>query len=182
MAWLPAGCDRTPPPDRSRQREQQVVPAPTTPPQYSFARGVREAQPEVAAFVRTFLETCLAGDYTGYRKLVSRAREPESKQRFQAVYYAIRAVTVESIEPVELRDVPQPAYLVISAVDFNPDREVALRGGNRRIAMIVFREEGEWRMVPAPSELQPVDEAPSTSSAPASIPPAEYPWDQDGDY
>lgn len=180
---MPA-CDRPAPGDRSKAREKETVAPPATPPQYTFAAGVRDAQPEVAAFVRTFLETCLAGDYTGYRKLVSRAREPESKERFQTVYYAIRTVIVESIEPIELRDVPRPTYLVISALDFDPDRKVALRGGKSRIAMLVFREEGDWRMVPAPSELQPQETAATaTSSAPADTQPAAaYPWDEDGDY
>ena len=181
LLWLPA-CDRpVTPGEYSKEKQREIIPSPPTPPKYSFAPGVVESQPEVAAFVRSFLETCLAGDYTGYRRLVSRLGQPESKERFQAVYYAIRTVVVESISPIETREAPQPAYLVVSAVDFNPERKVALRSGNRRIAMIVFPEDGEWRMLPAPSELQPQDR-PTTTSAPAELPAADYPWDQDGDY
>jgi hypothetical protein len=180
---LAAACDQPAAPgDSSKEKQREVVKPPSTPPQYSFAPGVRDAHPEVAAFVRTFLETCLAGDYTGYRKLVSRLGKPESKDRFQAVYYAIRSVTVESIEPIEVREAPQPAYRVVSAIDFNPDRKVALRGGNRSIAMIVFQEDGEWRMLPAPSDLQPQGHPAATASAPAELPAPDMPWDQDGDY
>lgn len=178
-----AGCDNAAPPkQRSEARERQVVAPPAEPPRYQFAANLEARQPEVSAFVRHFMETCLAGDYSGYRKLVSRRAEPESKERFAAVYFAIRTVTVESIEPIAYRDLPQPAYLVVNAVDLHPDRRLAIRGVNRRFAIVVFREGSEWRMAPAPSELQPPDEdaAASRPASTAALP--EYPWDEDGDY
>ncbi len=182
-AGLIVGCDNAAPPkNRSEARERQIVAPPVEPPRYQFAAHLEARQPEVSAFVRHFMETCLAGDYSGYRKLVSRGAEPESKERFQAVYHAIRSVTIESIEPIEYRDIPQPAYLVINAVDLHADRPVAIRGVNRRFAIVVFREESEWRMVPAPSDLQPPDDAEATTRPATTAAPPDYPWDEDGDY
>jgi hypothetical protein len=180
---LPA-CDRGDTPIPSEPEQKETVPAPPMEqrPTYKFMPGLREEHPEVCGFVREFLETCLAGNYEDYRKLVSRAANPESKERFQAIYYAIKSVTVETIEAVELPGLPAAAYRVVSTVDFHPDRKVSLRAGaNRDIAILVFKEEGRWRMVPAPAELQPEEEHPATTSAPTTSAP-HYPWDEDGDY
>ena len=79
--------------------------------------------------------------------------------------------------------IPPPAYLVISAVEFLPNQQVALRrGDNSRVAILVFEEEGELRMTLAPTELQPEpdDEDTAISTGPTSAP--SYPWEQDGDY
>jgi len=180
---LPA-CDRgdTPIPTESEQKETVPILPEKQRPTYKFMPGLREEHPEVCGFVREFLETCLAGNYEDYRKLVSRAVSPESKERFQAIYYAIKSVTVETIEAVELAELPAAAYRVVSTVDFHPDRKVTLRvGANRDIAILVFKEEGRWRMVPAPAELQPEEKRPATTSAPSTSAP-HYPWDEDGDY
>lgn len=180
---LPA-CERGDTPIPTEAEEGDPVPALPAEqrPTYKFMPGLREEHPEVSGFVREFLETCLAGNYEDYRKLVSRSANPESKERFQAIYYAIKSVTVETIEAVELPGLPPPAYLVVSVVDFHPDRKVSVRAGaNREIAILVFKEDERWRMVPAPAELQPVEQLPATTSAPTTSAP-HYPWDEDGDY
>jgi hypothetical protein len=178
------GCDRSEPPvpTTAEQRDTIAPPPDEQRPMYTFAPGLREDYPAVCGFVKEFLETCLVGDYEGYRKLVSRSVNPESKERFQAIYYAIKSVVVETIEPLEVREVPSPAYSVIATVDFHPERKVSLRAGqNRDIAILVFQERGQWRMMPAPAELQPGHKQPTTTSAPTASAP-HYPWDEDGDY
>lgn len=151
-------------------------------PAYTIPRPLLNEHAEVGRFVIHFLETCYAGDYQGYRNLVGRAFNPESEERFKAIYEAIESVVVDSIEPVRVPEVPPPAYLVISSVTFDPEHKVALRRPNRKLAMLVFREEDEWRMAPAPPQLQPQEEfepSAATSSAPAE-PETHYPWDADG--
>ncbi|MFO0837485.1 MAG: hypothetical protein U1D55_03095 [Phycisphaerae bacterium] len=181
IALLPA-CDQGPPPGTSSFGENQPVAPPATLPTYSFAPGLAEKHADVAAFIRTFLETCLAGDYSGYRRLVSRSRTPQSKERFQAIYHGLSRVEVEAIEETTLPDAGTPAFRVISTVHVTGERaRAALRGDARRIAIVVFLEDGKWVMLPAPSKLQPVDEAQDSTSQPAEIGP-EYPWDQHGDY
>ncbi len=184
MGGVQPACDRgdTPIPSESEQKETVPAPPEEQRPTYKFMPGLREEYPEVCGFVKEFLETCLVGNYEDYRKLVSRSANPESKERFQAIYYAIKSVTVETIEAVELPELPPAAYRVVSTVDFHPDRKVTLRAGaNRDIAILVFKEDGRWRMVPAPAELQPEEKRPTTTSAPSTSAP-HYPWDEDGDY
>lgn len=176
--------------DRGKDSAQNVPPAGTadqverrTPkPDYTFVAGLEEQHPEVTGFLRHFLETCLAGDYTGYRRLVSRAADPESRARFETILNSLRSLTVEAIEEVDLPAGPSPAYLVTSKVDFLPHRKVALRrGSNSRVAILVLEEDGELRMTLAPSELQPGDEEEELTSGPTTSAPS-YPWQEDGDY
>ncbi|MGE0479176.1 MAG: hypothetical protein AB7Q17_01770 [Phycisphaerae bacterium] len=182
------GCKRNaqtgaPPNATASQQEQQFIPAPAEPPAYSFAPGVRESQREIAGFVQQFLEVCLAGDYTGYRRLASRSREPETKERFQAIYHAMRNVVVEQIEEVELREIPGPAYRVVASIELDPQAKVALRGSQRQIALLIIHEGGDWRMLPAPASLQPPKAGePQPPEEPEDPPAPDYPWDEDGDY
>ncbi len=187
------GCERKPKPASATSGPgttavSDTVALPAVKPEYSFAPGVMESQPEIAAFVRQFLETALVGDYAGYRRLVARSvgrGDPEPRARFEKVLGALRKLEIESIEPVEVRSVPGPAYLVISQADVDPKQGVALRGGaNRRVAILVVQEEGEWRMAPAPADLQPRDMPVATTgeaTQPAETAPS-YAWDKDVDY
>jgi len=191
MAWLvavlvcaAAGCERGNPPARrapTTQAQDQVEPL-TPKPEYAFAPGLEEQYPQVVGFLRRFMETSLAGDYAGYRRMVSRLADPESRARFENILNSLRTLTIESIEEIELPEVSPPAYRVVSQVEFLPNRKVALRrGDNSRIAILVFEEEGELRMAPAPSEHQPAAEESGPASGPAATAPS-YPWDANGDY
>jgi hypothetical protein len=194
MAWLvavlacaTAGCERGSSPAQRKsttQAQDQVEPL-TPKPEYVFAPGLEEQYPQVVGFLRRFMETSLAGDYAGYRRMVSRLADPESRARFENILNSLRTLTIESIEEVDLATgatESPPAYRVVSRVEFLPHRKVALRrGDNSRIAILVFEEEGELRMAPAPAEHQPADEESGPASGPATTAPS-YPWDADADY
>lgn len=185
-----AGCDRDANSSSAArtqsaiQQEKVRVPAPTTQPTYRFAAGLREKYRAQTQFVQQFLETCLAGDYSSYRQMVSRLREPETRERFAAMYHGVRSVVVESLEPIELRDVPPPAYRVITAVELDPQARVAVRGSERRVAILIFQENGAWRMLPAPAALQPGHERRENDEELVSQSTSQpsYPWDESGDY
>lgn len=151
-------------------------------PTLTFPVELRTPHPQVSAFLDEFLNTCLAGDYVGYRRLVSRAFKPESRERFEAIYQATESVTVETIEPIEVPRLPSPAYRVVSTVQLDPQQQAKLRETERKVAILVFKEGEDWRMAPAPAELQPRSQPPpTTTSAPTASAPA-YPWDEEGDY
>lgn len=179
-----AGCDRGSDGDALSRSGRGGGAASTQPlhaPEYRFAGDVRDRQPEIARFLRGFLETCLTGDYEGYRKYVSRRQQPESRDRFQRIYDAIDLLTVTRIEEVEVPTLPPPVYLVVSEVEFIAGRSRVFGEDRRAIAIVVFKEEGEWRMLPAPSRLQPQRRGRNGDSQPASEPasaPADFPWEQ----
>lgn len=166
---------------QQQERRSAMVTPPASKPRYEFASGLAEKHADIIAFVRQFLETCLAGDYVGYRDMVSRRRSPETRERFMRTFHAIQHLRIESIEPISVPDLPPPVYLVTSAVEFRPDAKPAFRETRRAIAILVFRELNEWRMAPAPSEWQPDD--PEGAAPPADSQPAlpDYPWDEQGD-
>ena len=179
---LALACDRGGAPTTQAANDPDRVAPPEVKPEYRFEEGLRDDYPEIVAFMQHFLETCLAGDYAGYRKLVSRLCDPESRDRFQAVFHAIRALYIQSIEPIERPRLSDEVYLVVSQVDFHPESKVRLRRKHNAIAILVLKEDDAWRMIPAPSDLQPSDDEPEpTTSAPATSQP-DYPWDEDGDF
>jgi hypothetical protein len=194
-AGLATGCERDDPLKAGKtgktaaapRDDPDRVPPPAIPPEYYIADDLRDQYPEVVAFLQQFMETCLAGDYAGYRKLVSRQCDPENRDRFHAVLQAIRVLRVESIEPVELPRLSPDAYVVVSRVEFHPESKARLRRRHDQVAILVLTEEGHWRMMPAPPEWQPTPrESTASASAPASEPipttAPSYPWDEDGDF
>lgn len=163
---------------------RDLVAPPPVEPRYTIAPPMEEQFPEVTAFMRHFLETCLAGDYGAYRKLVSRRCDPEKRERFAAVLHALRSLEVASIQTIHQPDVPDPDYLVVCRVEFHPESQARLRRRHNEVAILVFREDGHWRMMPAPAEWQPVPDEP-TDTHPATAPAEpvpDYPWDEDGHY
>ena len=183
-AALLGGCDRTTPaaPAGATTTSQPATAARRALPRYGFAAGLEKKYPGPCAFLVGFLETCLANDYEGYRTMVSRRFEPETRERFEAIYKAIQTVHVDSIEPVSLPALSDEVYRVISDIKLDPTQAVSVRGPNRKIAILVLREQGKWRMVTAPPQLQPKPTpAPTPASAPAPTSQPSYPWDQSGD-
>lgn len=184
LATVGPGCDRHTPPPATQPAPDAVAQAASSPrPTYSIDPALRRQYPRICTFVDAFLQTCLAGDYEGYRGFVSRYAEPEPPDRFQAVYDAVRSVRVVGIDPLE-RGGPegQPAWRVVTQVTFDPDSTIHLRRRNNRFAILVFQEQGRWRMMPAPSRLQPRSQpasGPTTTAASQPLP--DYPWDQDVD-
>jgi hypothetical protein len=182
-----SACEREPAPQQPLPPDTgDTVPVPQRKPSYTFAEGLRTEHPEVSEFMQSFLEVCLAGDYTAYRKLVSRLADPESKARFERMLHALDAVTILAIEPIELRELPPPTYLVTVAVELrkgaqSPPRQRRLEAG---VAMLVFREEGAWCMMVAPPALQPQPPAPDepTTQPTTTSAPSYDAWDDDVDY
>ena len=129
MAGSLSACERKspPPPKPAPQPAKDFVPLPAEKPEYSFAAGLAERHPDVVGFMQQFLETCLAGDYSEYRRLVARRSDPESRARFERILHSLHRLTVESIEPIALQEVPPPVYLIISKAEFVPDEKTKRR-------------------------------------------------------
>lgn len=178
LSMFAAGCGRGDRP--ATPASAPAAPPNTRLPSYEFAPELASVAPEVRDFVRVFLETCYSGDYAGYRQLVARTVTPETQARFESMYHAIDAVRVETIDSVRLPGVDGEVFRVICDVRLNPDAKRAVRTPERKLAILVFREEGELRMAPAPPELQP-HARPTTSQPEEESPEAEpyFPWDAD---
>lgn len=173
------GCDRGS--DAPADTPETVVEAAPKLPVLTFPNALRRKHPDATAFLDQFLAVCLNGDYFGYRQLVSRAYTPESRERFSAIYDAVEEVEIELVEQVRLPRVPEPTYRVVTRVHFDEVSRARLREDSRRIAFLVFPEQDELRMAPAPTVLQPRrdDDEPATQTAPAETQPAvEYPWEE----
>ncbi len=151
---------------------------------YEFPAAIeRQLPPAVAALVHRALEALVLGDYDAYRELISRNRAPASSERFDIVRAGIRFIAVESAEAVDLPQLGE-GYNIIGRFDFDPETEAAKRIRDRRIAVLVFEEGDEWRIMVAPPGLQPREPAtdPNDASPATQAAEIEYPWDRRGDY
>ncbi len=126
----------------------------------------------------------LLGEYADYRGLISRARTPETEQRFRVIQEALRSVEVSAVEELTLPNIPPPAYRVLTKFEFDPESMAAHKLESRELAILVFREGDEWRLTIAPPTLQPKHaEVTTTQSTPqTTLPTPDYPWDEDEDY
>ncbi len=171
----------------SEDQERIVISQKGPRPEYTIPIELRTAQPEAAAFVDHFLSVCLGGDYTGYRRLVSRTHKAESKERFEAMYLGVKSLTVEIIElippPGKRSRLPAETFRVVSKLEVRPDSRLEQRGVMPRIALLIFKEQGEWRMIPAPKRWQPKEESPGPVEDAGDDEPEEpdFPWDEDVD-
>ena len=188
---LPA-CDRGSNGKSNAAADSQPATAPAQhAPMLVFPAEVRASNPEIAAFLDEFLSTWLSTDYLAYRRLVSRAHTPESRERFELICQATAAVRVDAIEPIESPFYPDRTFRVVFDVELTPEAAERRREVERKIAILVFPELNEWRMAAAPAEYQPEKETPPTTepaggesesdTPPPSTAPS-YPWDEEGDY
>lgn len=152
---------------------------------YRVEPEVLSAYPELTEFINAGLQAVFEGDYPAYRRLVARHQNPESESRFKLICQSLDSVIVQEIEPIELPDVPPPTYRVIVAFEFREDSPAASRLRNRTVALLVVREGEDWRLLMAPSKLQPQAESVQPIAAEAAAEDEEtidYPWDQGVDY
>ena len=92
--------------ERDARTSEQASESPTTQaadtqpnvPLLTFPAEVRAPYPEASAFLDEFLSVWLRADYQGYRRFVSRAHTPESRERFQAICNVTEAVEVLAID------------------------------------------------------------------------------------
>ena len=175
------------PANKPSEDQERIVIANKGPrPEYTIPIELRTAEPEAAAFVDHFLSVCLGGNYTGYRRLVSRTHKAESKERFEAMYLGVKSLTVEIIEPInpgKRSRLPAETFRVVSKLEVRPDSRLEQRGVMPRIALLIFQEQGEWRMIPAPERWQPQEELPEAVDDSGDDGPEEpdFPWDEDVD-
>lgn len=196
--WLPlpfvlvaalTGCDSgppqkaPPPPTPFKKLEPTTAPVRVVFLPEARERDIKSARFEVQQFVERFLNICAAGDYAGYRKLVSRTTTPQSEKRFSTVFYAVKQISVQAIDEIDNARFPESTFRVVMKVEFLPGKQAELRRNRDEVAILVFPEEGEWRMRAAPNELQPrgTSSQPTSDESPTDTQPApEYPWEEDG--
>lgn len=190
LACAPLGCERPPTPADANAPGAAVVAASdaavASPPraEYEFPARLRDAYPQIAPLLNEMLEAVVRGDYATYRAFVARARTPESPERFELIRQALRRVRVAEIDEVDAPDLPAPTYRVLTEFELEPTSKLALQVEPRSLAILVFREADEWRMLLAPPAFQP-RRGPTTqpTTAPQSEPNLpDYPWDEDVDY
>jgi hypothetical protein len=100
-------------------------------------------------FIRKALESCKTGDYDKFRQLFGVASDPPAGAQFDRVWKGVKEIRVAGMYQGPQRP---PEYYVHVVVQLRqPDRHERTE---RQAVIVVFQEGGEWRLAPAPSEIQ----------------------------
>lgn len=174
VAGLPA-CKGKPNGNNDGGSNQRVTPPPDLP-EYGIAPPLETKQPEVVRFLRSFMQTCLTGDYDAYRNLVSRYENPEPRERFAAIFKSLKQMNVLTIEALPPIEHSTATYVVTCAVAFRPESAIAKRQHDRALAFLVVQEQGAMRVRRAPARLQPHTGSQPTSDIADDAPPT-FPWE-----
>lgn len=118
-------------------------------PEINFPQELKTEDPSFNQFVLTMLDICNKGDYDGYRQLFGTAYTPTPRTNFESVWQQIRVIQVVRIEKHPRKDPPE-YYLHARIVLRQPDRQ---NRTERNAIIMIFKEEGEWRLGSAPKEV-----------------------------
>jgi hypothetical protein len=129
-------------------------------PEVVFPDRLRPEDRELNGFIDKAIQVCARGDYDEFRELFSVSYAPPGRSEFTNIWHAISRLEVQHV-------ITGPAdsdqyYLLIGVERRVPDRQDRT---HREVAVMVFREGGEWRIGAPPKEVRRRIEA--LSSRPA---------------
>jgi len=157
VLWLVGaltGCKRqataNPDADGDMHKRQNILAHPDWPkPTVEFPQQLQTDDVAVNEFIHSALESCKTGDYDKFRELFGVTADVPEAPQFDHAWQGVKSIRV-----VGTKKGPQdpPEYYVHLVVELRqPDR---YERTERQAVMSVFREANQWRMAPAPSEIQ----------------------------
>jgi len=114
-----------------------------------FPQQLQTDDVTVNEFIHKALEACKTGDYDTFRQLFGVTADVPEAPQFDHAWQGVKSIRVAATKKGP-QDPPQ--YYVHLVVELRqPDRYDRTE---RQAVMSVFREANQWRMAPAPSEIQ----------------------------
>jgi hypothetical protein len=154
LIGAPAACKRQANADADGEIH---LPAITTvdpnavPPAIDFPQQLKTDDVAVNEFIRKALESCQTGDYDTFRQLFGVTTEVPEAPQFNRVWRGVKHIRVAGTYKAQ-RPQQQPEYYVHLVVQLRqPDHYDRTE---RQAVIWVFHEGDQWRMAPAPSEIQ----------------------------
>jgi len=120
------------------------------PPRVNFPRSSQTDDVILNRFIEEVLMACERGDYDKFRQAFGTAYNPTSREDFRLYWENVETITVAGVYPNQQKK-DSPEYFLHTVVRLRePDR----KGRQTRDAVVVlFKELGEWRLVPATNEI-----------------------------
>ncbi len=143
-------CGREPAPDETEIDVKDIVARQpdVDRPRVDFPTSLQSDDPTLNEFIRRALGICERGDYDGFRQLFSIHTTPTSQKDFERVWLSVQEITVAGVYAA--RGSPD-IFFVHAIVRYRePDRKGRL---TRDAALAVFKENGHWRIGPAPTGI-----------------------------
>ncbi|NLX13481.1 MAG: hypothetical protein GXY44_07490 [Phycisphaerales bacterium] len=117
-------------------------------PEIHFPHELKTEDHSLNQFVMRILEICYKGDYDGFRQLFGTKYTPTSKTNFESVWMRVGTIRVVRIERHPRKE-PIECYLHAKIELREPDRQDRTE---RNVVIMIFQEDGEWRLGTAPRE------------------------------
>lgn len=113
------------------------------------------------AFISQAVRHCVDGNYEEYRLLWRYDHQPTSRRHFESVWGMVEQVEVKALKPLRFRlpngTLDDQEYYVFQAFITLRDEAVQLAKGrlqDRDVVLLIVRDNGAWRLVPAPAEVR----------------------------
>lgn len=117
-------------------------------PEIEFPDTLRQQDESLNLFIEKALQVCHNGDYDAFRQLFGTSYNPPSDADFQRVWHGVKDIRIERI--YRGKGDP-PKYYVLAVVNLRkPDSKLREQ---RTAPLMVFQEQGRWRLGPAPGEV-----------------------------
>ncbi len=128
-----------------------------------FPHELHTADQSVNTFVSRAMAVCASGDYDAFRLLWSVRYDPLPRDEFELGWQAVEAIRVRALEQVLLQtgvtqggndDQGETAYVVLADVVFDPNHPAGRRESQRRVVLMMTREQDQWRLARAPEPVR----------------------------
>jgi len=138
------GCKRTAP---------DTVAAPTTPSAgLIFPETLYVADASVNAFIRRVMDICASGDYETFCTLWTHSDnvKPMDRREFERGWKAVREIRVLALRTFRNEAEGPLHYFLEAETDFDD----SVSQPSRKVELVIVKEDGQWRLRPAPHELR----------------------------
>ena len=134
--------------------ERESGPTAEPPPQadespIDFPPAVQADDPAVNQFVRRITETCVEGDYEGFRLLWSIRADPFPRQEFERGWKALKKVRVLALQKMKTLE-GEYLYCIHTRVEL--DESVSEPA--REVVLLIVRENDRWCLAKAPAHVR----------------------------
>jgi len=126
-----------------------------------FSREHHVDDPTVNAFVARSMRECAGGDYEQFRFLWSAREEVLPREEFDQGWQAVREIRVRKLGKVMLaadekegRPEPETVYALLAEVTLDQEHPAARDEPTREVALMLVREQDEWRLAKAPRTMR----------------------------
>lgn len=126
-----------------------------------YTDNLHVADSAVNAFINRAMAVCAAGVYSDFRLLWSAGADPMPRDEFEQGWQAVQQIRILAVEKALLEADTEPpvaespvVYAIYAEVALDPMHPAARTKPNRWVALMLVREQEQWRLARAPKRMR----------------------------